>query len=128
MSRLSFKKAGVVELLEHSRESAEHRKTWGDKENLPGLLLVKDDGIYLMSTGIPGLGKKDGGEGSHVVYARGYGKDADYDRIRDAAGGDDFSERLPLSYFEGYAEEEVSGDLKIDLGANSLGVLWSVPA
>lgn len=66
-----------------------------------GLSLIKDQGIYLISNGIPRLkASPDSGNRNFVVYAETYGPDADYDRVAAAAGGDDFCEFLPLEMFQ----------------------------
>jgi len=111
---LNFKLAAVAELIAHAASCTQHSPIFADladptvKDGFkkPGdvdpktvparLLLVKDTGVYLMSSGTPGIPHKAGGEGQHVVYAEGLGPDADYDTIRDAVGGDDFVEGLPL--------------------------------
>ncbi len=76
-----------------------------DESKVPaGLMLVKDDGIYLMSNGSERLPNPNGGEESSLVaYAQGYdsSKAADVDKrgfsddvwqaSREAVGGDDFS-------------------------------------
>ena len=59
----------------------------------PGLWLVHDDGIYLMSNGHPGLLVDEAGPRHFVVYALGYDPKSDpdvWERSRDAVGGDDF--------------------------------------
>lgn len=71
-------------------------------------MLVKDDGIYLMSNGEPGLpGAKTANK---IVHARGFEalpstaaieeRSERYDKIRAAAGGDDFAEFLPAKSFD----------------------------
>jgi len=60
----------------------------------PGILLVKDQGIYLMSAGSPGLLASENPIRHQVVYATGFGPDANHEAMCDAVGGDDFSERL----------------------------------
>lgn len=59
--------------------------------------LVKDEGIYLMS-GAKNR-KYDLKNYTHVVYAKGYNpSEGDvYDKCRDAVGGDDFVESLPVT-------------------------------
>ena len=54
---------------------------------------VKDSGIYLMN----GWGNQNA-EDNVVVYAKGYNPESDdcWDRCRDAVGGDDFGEGLPM--------------------------------
>jgi hypothetical protein len=54
--KLNFDKKLVAELLAHSIASANHRKLYGRPETeAPGLMLVGDQGVYLMSNGDPGL-------------------------------------------------------------------------
>ena len=57
-----------------------------------GFWLVKDEGVYIMSNGTPRM------TGENVVYAEGYGKDAEYVIVHEAVGGDDFCIFLPLSW------------------------------
>jgi Protein of unknown function (DUF3085) len=62
----------------------------------PAVLLVHDEGVYLMSNGAPL--DIDEGECSFVACARGRDPKADsgwYDTARDLFGGDDFAECLP---------------------------------
>lgn len=69
-----------------------------DPRSIPrGLLLVKDQGVYLMSNG-----KREEGEKPEVVYAEGLNPavaefDDWWDSASDICGGDDFVEALPLS-------------------------------
>jgi hypothetical protein len=89
---LVFNGAAVLALLESSRKAAKHSKAYKpDIDPGPGLELVKDSGIYLMSNDVTDLPT---GVKRPVVYAEGYTPDADYDKVRDAVGGDDFVEAL----------------------------------
>lgn len=63
----------------------------------PSLLLVHDHGVYLMSGGVPMLEDPNRPGTATVTYAAGLDPNADYDDVRDAVGGDDFVERIPLS-------------------------------
>jgi Protein of unknown function (DUF3085) len=54
--QLHFFKQDVRKLLEHTKESEEHVPIYGKVSTLrPGLLIIRDEGIYLMSNGKPGL-------------------------------------------------------------------------
>ncbi|BAZ18892.1 hypothetical protein NIES4071_107770 (plasmid) [Calothrix sp. NIES-4071] len=54
--KLHFLKRDVQKLLEHTKNSEEHVAVYGDEStNQPGLLIVGDEGIYLISNGKPGL-------------------------------------------------------------------------
>ena len=86
--------------------STEFATTYGQKGKAPpSLWLVKDEGIYLMSNGKPAMPA-----GHNVVYADGYGKNADYDAVREAAGGDDFVEGLPID--EAIHPDNIPADAK----------------
>jgi hypothetical protein len=66
----------------------------------PALHMAKDDGIYLLSSSAA----RDIAEGqtSRVVYANGYNPTTDEDvweKCREAVGGDDFVEALPIEWF-----------------------------
>lgn len=102
MSKLTFKTAEVRPLLDHAKAASEHRPTYG-QDPIPSLLLVGDQGVYLMSSGIPMLAKEKG-EGSQVAYAEGTdpngGDDDWYDNKRALYGGDDGVDAIPLHMFE----------------------------
>lgn len=94
----------------------------------PGLLLVKDDGIYLMSNGTPHQESfPEEKTKVHVVYAHTFGplqgdldsRSAQYDRIREAVGGDDFAEFVPLSAVSGIGEDQ---QLEISLTPTSIKI------
>ena len=107
---LTFNAANVRTLLNHAYSSEFHKPTiaqrlqiygpeaWDQQpsesiETPPGLWLVKDQGIYLMSNGLPGLLLTD--RHHYVVYADTYDPRTDgdvWDRSRAAVGGDDFCE------------------------------------
>lgn len=107
MARLVFDAAAVRRVVEHSLAAPKQRdQTTGyDKKTFepimtpvpaPAVLLVHDDGVYLMSNGEPRDIRE--GERSFVVYAKGCDpqKDANHwDCSRDLVGGDDFAETLP---------------------------------
>ena len=73
-----------------------------DPSKIPfGLWLVKDQGVYLMSPGRPGLDREDG-KGNLVSYAL-EAHPADegcWDAARAIMGGDDCVEKLDLEFFE----------------------------
>lgn len=110
MATLTFAAPAVLELLRHAIAAPKHSSPYSQEDPGPGLFLVKDEGIYLMSNGKPGLL----GENEHnkVVYADGYepltetrrdGTDTwgeRYEKIRDAVGGDDFGEFLSADSFK----------------------------
>ena len=90
-------------------------------------MLVKDDGIYLMSNGEPHLPCTD--TVNKVIYARGYEalsatasmeeRMAHDDKIRNAVGGDDFAEFLPAASL---VRPEGDGRLEIELTSDKMSI------
>ncbi len=105
MGMLSFKAADLRRVVEHSignRQSEQlvdydpSGKAITKPVEAPAVLLVHDQGVYLMSNGNP----RDivGGVSSHVAYAKGCNPKTDsdwYDTAHALVGGDDFGETLP---------------------------------
>lgn len=97
MKTLKFDAEQVRKQVEITKLSYTHRAEYGRAPE-PGLFLVKDSGIYLMSSGDLRVSKLDG-----VAYAEGFDPDKDEDvweACVDAVGGDDFAMLLPLEWFE----------------------------
>ena len=112
MTTLTFKSKEFPRMLEfmrnHNRKIPYAKGTTKDF----GLHLVKDDGIYLMA-GTFESDKLDE-KRCHVIYAQGYSpktKDL-WEKCREAVGGDDFAEWIPLNneLIEGL---EKNGHMKI---------------
>ena len=119
MPELIFRGHEVRRLVEHAMSQERHYPTLsqlcelqgiGPKDNRspekatnehmrktpPGLHLVKDQGIYLMSNGSD---PRPASESGLIAYAEGYGPGADRNEVRAAAGDDDFVEFLPVGWF-----------------------------
>ena len=102
MGKLIFRNvAAVKELYDHVKACKSHRKTYGE-ETGAGLWLVHDQGVYLMSPGIPHLEREDSHEAHKVVYAEGCSpKDDDFwEEARSLVGGDDFVEHIPIDTWD----------------------------
>lgn len=99
---LRFRRAEVERAVLHAEKSKRHIKVCGEKKGIPGLVLVHDDGVYLMSSGTPRDLVTDslGRSRSFVAQAQGTDpkKDSDWhERSSHLVGGDDFAEKLDLS-------------------------------
>jgi hypothetical protein len=100
MSTLRFPIEGVRKLMDHALAAPSHFHVFGyPKKTRPGLVVVKDDGIYLMSNGKPRLMQSKGH--NVVVYADGFDPTtcdpgSVWDAACSAAGGDDFAEQIAL--------------------------------
>jgi hypothetical protein len=92
----------MLRLVLHAINAPEHEMGYESTETpRPGLLFVHDQGVYLMSNGIP-RDTEAAQEGGHVVYADGcdpkIGEFDDwYGLSRELVGGDDFVEVLPFT-------------------------------
>lgn len=96
MAKLTFKNSRVRRCVEHASNSKSFRNAYEQKATGPSLWLVKDDGIYVMSNGFPADAE---GERNYVVYAEGFDPRSNpnvWEDCRDAVGGDDFCEVIPL--------------------------------
>lgn len=113
---------------------------WPDSKNIdqskipPGLWLVGDHGIYLMSNGSPGLLLSGAGddEHHHIVYPRECNPDTmDFDDWYDAKnrifGHDDGVEFLPLSMFKDFDKLDSNARIRIYMDENSLRVEFIIP-
>ncbi|MFG1952465.1 DUF3085 domain-containing protein [Micromonospora sp. NPDC048830] len=98
---LYFDLTDTLRLAEHAVAADEQAPTYTEREEGPAcpgaLVWVHDQGVYLMSSGLPRLPDPNRPESSLVVYAHGWNPDTDgYRRDRDL-GGDDFAEHLHLT-------------------------------
>ncbi|MFK4534301.1 hypothetical protein ABIA00_002484 [Bradyrhizobium ottawaense] len=106
MSRLIFNAADVRRVVEHSIAAPEQAEMLVDYDKsgkaitkpvpATSVLLVHDQGVYLMSNGQPRDIVK--GQTSFCAYAEGCHPDRDahwYETARALVGGDDFGEFLP---------------------------------
>lgn len=86
----SFAAKDLLPLVEHALKSTDHSMPYGVNDPEPGLLLVHDEGVYLMSNGKPhqSAGDPDNPKRAKVVYARGWGPQSHL-------GGDDFVDFIP---------------------------------
>jgi len=128
MGRLVFDDiAAVRELYDHASKCVNHRKTYGEERGA-GLWLVHDQGVYLMSTGIPHLELEEGSESSKVVQARGCDpkKNEDWwETSRELVGGDDFVEHIPLDTWMGaffFIDKKGGDKIVIDISTQSIEV------
>lgn len=96
---LIFKISDVDRCVKHALSGEKWGMGYEDIEPAPGLLLVHDNGVYLMSNANPGdfIPEKDR---CYVSYAAGCNPDCDenfYEISRELVGGDDFVEFIPIN-------------------------------
>lgn len=119
MAILTFSAADIRELVTHTKAAAQRRPSYAESLNPafhtdgktddakipPGLWLVKDDGIYLMSNGTPYPRRSATDDRARVAYAAEANPDemspeAAWNAARALLGGGDFVQALPLDMFE----------------------------
>lgn len=118
--RFRFKIADIKPLIDHATAAPDHWHPMGyEKSKGPGLILVKDDGVYLMSNGTPGemadgsVAEK-GKEGTRkVVYAEKHGKGT-------WVSGDDYAEWFSTKDF---ADLDGVEAVIFDVTSNSIKIL-----
>lgn len=105
--KLHFKTSEVKKLVEHVEACKKFRGMYGDKNSFkPGLLLVGDEGVYLMSNGLPNLTKdKTENNKNFVAYAEESNPEKmefdDYRHAKEATfGHDDGAEFLDIANFQ----------------------------
>ncbi len=129
---LSFKREEVKRILDHLDRCSSFGRMLGDPEGEPGkphVVLVHDDGVYLLSNGDPrDLVDEDR---CFCAYAKGMHPRVDpdfYEVAIDVVGGDDFAEGLdPAAVRRAY---EGGGDVRIKVTPKTISVLVreTVPA
>ncbi len=102
MAKLKFEAALSRQLMLHAWNAPEHNKTFGQKTAKAALWLVKDDGVYIMSNGKPGIPAPlpNRPDRQLVCYAKGYNPETDgdvWDKCRAAMGGDDGCDFLDIT-------------------------------
>ncbi|MGY1947625.1 hypothetical protein [Nocardia asiatica] len=97
---LWFPLTDVLGLAEHAMNAPDHRHAPSDESatGTPSLIWVRDNGIYLVSNGLPRQAPTDTDPPDnivHVVYAHGHGDGTHWHHGPPL--GDDFIEYLPLT-------------------------------
>ncbi len=100
MIRLLFALAEIARLAEHAIAATGHKPSFRDTLDgttpKPALWFVGDEGLYLMSNGLPHLPNPANSDWPLVSYADGYRTSVDKHAVDHIIGGDDFCEVLPV--------------------------------
>jgi hypothetical protein len=127
---LTFDRSGVDRLIAHSKAARTHRPAYGQKPPIPpGLWLVGDDGVYLMSNGQPGLLQPRQKTKQFVVYATECDPtrmsfDAWWSAKQASFGGDDGVEFIRLSDIEDALTTYMPGTpLILEVSPQSIGIV-----
>jgi hypothetical protein len=130
---LTFDKAGVKELLAHAYASRLHRPCYADQPGdpvKPALHLVGDDGIYLMSNGIPPL---PGGERTNrIVYANECNPetmsfDLWWETKADSFGGSDGIDKIPGHDAQNWVDLSPGDIVRLEIGPDQFALLVQPP-
>jgi len=111
-------------IFEHTKNATKWTDPYGvqpEMQDTAHLDFVKDRGIYIMSGSTERLLSESDSNSSLCIYAQGYDPKVPdcWDKCREAVGGDDFVECLPIddSIFDGIASGQ---GFWIDFRADSL--------
>ena len=118
VGKLIFDAEDVKKVYEHARASKHWRTDYRGDPMADSICLVHDQGVYLMSAGIPHLERPDKPESSFVAYAYSTHPEKDdewWDNARELVGGDDFSEAIPLDSIAPLIERDDIVKLVIDI-------------
>jgi hypothetical protein len=115
---LTFQAADVQRLIDVTKAAKEHRgRPYEDDTPEPGLWLVGDDGVYLMTNRKLGQGEKP-----EVVYAQEC-PSGDFHAKRQIFGGDDGAEFLPVEDCEKWVSRSGGPTVFIKLSPEQLELL-----
>jgi hypothetical protein len=100
MIELRFPLRDVLALADHAIAAPDHQPSYSNTLDATtptaALSLVGDEGLYLMSNGMPNQQHPTENSRLHPVYADGYRTSSSKHAVADAIGGDDFVQPLPL--------------------------------
>tara|TARA_R110000744_G_scaffold87784_1_gene171274 strand:+ start:1043 stop:1420 length:378 start_codon:yes stop_codon:yes gene_type:complete len=124
MSTLNFKSNKTLKsLARKTLFSKEFKIAYRDQTTIEkSFWLVKDDGIYVMNCYVKN-GKRE--KVNQVIYASGFNpktNDDVWEDSRDAVGGDDFAENIPLDYSQ-LNRLRNGGNLTIKVTEESLEII-----
>lgn len=94
-----FKSDEVYRCVEHALNSTQWSMGWMEELNpVPGLFFVHDQGVYVMSNGVPTDMASE--QTAYVAFAEHCNPKIDddwWDNSRELVGGDDFAEVVPVN-------------------------------
>jgi hypothetical protein len=134
MARLIFEAAAVRRVVEHTLAAPRQQPIayTTDKVKEPAVILVHDQGVYLMSNGVPrdmlDAQNDEVGKGSFCAYARGCDPtkqefDDWWERSRELVGGDDFAETLEWAARLKQMLDAGAKQITINVTANNLELM-----
>jgi hypothetical protein len=148
MSKLIFNAADVKRVVEHTLAAPKQGgipdwskvtdgRAASNPPKKPAVILVHDQGVYLMSNGEPRdtVKRKNpngtDGEGAFVAYAKGCNPDKDkddwYDNARDLVGGDDFGDHLEWAEAIKKMLDDGATEIVINFGTRQMSLAAKYP-
>lgn len=125
----TFKTDDIIRSVEHAINATEWDTAFSEEPPSPRLLFVHDNGVYLMSNGIP----RDliDEQNNYVAYAEGCDPrvgtfDEWYNTSKALVGGDDFVETITVDsdFLNKCGRYE---NLEIEVSPNQLGIYFANP-
>jgi hypothetical protein len=125
--KMHFNRGKVETLLDHAEKAREYRTPYGEGSTGAGLLLVGDQGVYLMSNGLPRMPIDD--TDRHVCFARECNPrimafDDWWQAKRQSFGGDDGVESFTAADVRSaLATYRPGEDLILDVAPDAVGLV-----
>lgn len=125
MAVLIFEAISVQRLVEHAKCAPQHAMGYSDAQPKPALMLVGDQGVYLVSNGEP-ADKAEDAPSCFVAHARGHNPNIDHDwwdAKRASFGGDDGVEVLDIIPAVDLLLSRGEAEIKIEINDDHVGLL-----
>jgi hypothetical protein len=125
--KLRFATDGVRKLVDHAKAASTSKTLYGE-ETGPGLWIVGDQGVYLMSNGIPHLPNPDKPESNLVIYAEEINPhtlpfDTWWTNKEMSFGGDDGADFLGVKSMEAALEHARGGFIQLNVTQSRISIL-----
>lgn len=117
----------------YGEDKCGHAQPGEESKATPSLVLVRDHGVYFMSSGLPPLPSNEGAERSFVAYAAGFNpaedslEAVDEDARAMFGSGDDFSVRFPVTHFDEAMNGRPALAIQVRVDGDHFTLGWARP-
>ena len=126
MAVLEFGACAVRRIITHAKAAPAHQMGWSSHLPQAAVILVGDQGVYLMSNGEPALKHKEGSDKNFVAYAQGMNPLCDpdwWEAKRNSFGADDGADTLLIVDELFLPLERGEETIKLEITEDHIGVL-----
>lgn len=135
MASLTFGATAVRRIITHAKSAPSHHMGWSEYLPQPAVILVGDQGVYLMSNGEPPLKHRTGSNRNFVAFAKGINPYCDpnwWQAKRESFGADDGTECLLIIDDLQLLIDRGEEDIRLEITDDHTGLLmpdvsWAKP-